>query len=121
MLEEKIETLLDLAYDKYNLEEKIETLLNLAYDKYKKLGGNCSEGFKLTKKIPVEIDNIVFTGWREYVAYRVCLYLRENFPLLRLELILDGNSSQIKVEINEVETENISQCLEKLIPDWKVL
>ena len=64
---------------------------------------------------------IVFTGWREYVAYRVCLYLRENFPLLRLELILDGNSSQIKVEINEVETENISQCLEKLITDWKVL
>ena len=101
------------------MEKLIERLVDLSYRKYRKLGNNCNEGMKLTRKIPVEIDGIVFTGWKEYVCYKVSQYIREKIPDAEIELMLDGNDTVIALSVNENEESILYSKIKCLIEEWK--
>lgn len=102
------------------MEKLIELLIEKCYWKYRKLvGDSCQEGFMLTRKIPVEIDGIVFTGWKEYVCYKVCEYIKEKIPEAEIELMLDGNDTVIALSVNENEESILYSKIKCLIEEWK--
>lgn len=101
------------------MEELIERLVELSYRKYRKLGSSCNEGVKLTRKIPVEIDGTVFTGWKEYVCYKVSQYIKDKIPEAEIELILDGNDTVISLSVNENEESILHSKIKRLIEEWK--
>ena len=96
----------------------IERLIELSYHKYKKLSQGCEEYDKLNRKIPITIDNITFTGWREYVCYKVCEYIKSKIPEANLELVLDGNNSNILLEMSEEENQKLNNKMYVLIKEW---
>jgi hypothetical protein len=101
------------------MEKLIELLIEKSYHKYRKLGSSCYEGSMLTRKIPVEIDGIVFTGWYEYVCYKVCEYIKDKIPEAEIELVLDGNDSSVSLAVNEKEESILSAKIINLIEEWK--
>ena len=102
------------------MEKLIELLIEKCYRKYRKLvGDSCREGFMLTRKIPVEIDGTVFTGWYEYVCYKVSQYIKDKIPEAEIELILDGNDTVIALSVNENEESILYSKIKCLIEEWK--
>lgn len=99
-------------------EDMIEQLIELSYHKYKKISKGCKECDMLNKKIPVVIDGIEFTGWREYVCYKVCEFIKSKIPEIELELELDGNNSIIALEMNDDEKRKLNNKLFVLIKEW---
>ena len=102
------------------MEKLIELLIEKCYWKYRKLvGDSCREGFMLTRKIPVEIDGTVFTGWYEYVCYKVCEYIKDKIPDAEIELVFDGNDTVISLSVNENEESILYSKIKRLIEEWK--
>lgn len=99
-------------------EEMIEQLVQLSMRAYKKNSRGSSEALRLDRKQSVEIDGIEFTCWREYTCYKVCEYLKDKCPTLKVELFLDGNNSQIKVSLTDSEQKLINQKMFSLIKEW---
>ena len=99
-------------------EDMIEQLIDLSYHKYKKISKGCKEYDLLNRKIPVVIDGIEFTGWREYVCYKVCEFIKSKIPEAELELELDGNDSIIALEMNDEEKQKLNNKLFVLIKEW---
>ena len=99
-------------------EDMIEQLIDLSYHKYKKISKGCKEYDLLNRKIPVVINGIEFTGWREYVCYKVCEFIKSKIPEAELELELDGNDSIIALEMNDEEKRKLNNKLFVLIKEW---
>ena len=99
-------------------EDMIEQLIDLSYHKYKKISKGCKEYDLLNRKIPVVIDGIEFTGWREYACYKVCEFIKSKIPEVKLELELDGNDSIIALEMNDEEKRKLNNKLFVLIKEW---
>ena len=100
-------------------EDLIEQLIDLSYYKYKKLSKGCREFDLLNRKIPVTIDNIEFTGWREYTCYKVCEYIKSKIPEAELDLELNGNDSVITLSMSDEDKRTITMKLWNLIQGWK--
>ena len=99
-------------------EDMIERIIDLSYRKYKKISKGCKEYDLLNRKIPVVIDGIEFTGWREYVCYKVCEFIKNKIPEAELELELNGNDSIIALEMNDEEKQKLNNKLFVLIKEW---
>lgn len=99
-------------------EDMIEQIIDLSYRKYKKISKGCKEYDLLNRKIPVVIDSIEFTGWREYVCYKVCEFIKSKIPEAELELELNGNDSIIALEMNDEEKQKLNNKLFVLIKEW---
>lgn len=99
-------------------EDMIEKITDLSYRKYKKISKGCKEYDLLNRKIPVVIDGIEFTGWREYVCYKVCEFIKSKIPEAELELELNGNDSIIALEMNDEEKQKLNNKLFVLIKEW---
>ncbi len=92
-----------------NTEELIEKLIDVMYPIYKRNSKGCIEAYKLDRKEPVDVDGITFSCWREYVCYKVSEYLKEKCPEADIKLELNGNDTQIFLEINDNEQQKLNQ------------
>lgn len=99
-------------------EDMIERIIDLSYRKYKKISKGCKEYDLLNRKIPVVMNGIEFTGWREYVCYKVCEFIKSKIPEAELELELNGNDSIIALEMNDEEKQKLNNKLFVLIKEW---
>lgn len=99
-------------------EDMIEQIIDLSYRKYKKISKGCKEYDLLNRKIPVVINGIEFTGWREYVCYKVCEFIKSKIPEAELELELNGNDSIIALEMDDEEKQKLNNKLFVLIKEW---
>lgn len=100
------------------MEELIDELKNRSYFKYKKMSYGCRENMLLSRKIPVNIDGVVFCGWNEYVSYKVCEYIKEKIPECNVDLFLNGNDTVIKIEVTDEEENLIKQKIRTLLDEW---
>jgi len=100
------------------LENLIKELLDWCYKIYKKEGRGCEEANKLTMKIPVTIDGVEFSCWREYTTYKACQYLQEKCPEGDFQVNLDGNDSWIECSLTEDQIESLRKIVDEFLKEY---
>lgn len=100
-------------------EEMIEIFLDKGAWAYKVLNKNTVEGRKLYRHIPVEIEGYIFTCYREYSAFKMGEFLKENLPEAGVVVTLDGNDSTIELTIDDDEQQKINSKMYLLLKQWK--
>lgn len=102
-------------------EEIIEIFLDKGAWGYKVLNKNTVEGRKLYMHQPVEIEGYIFTCYREYTAYKMGEFLKENLPEAGVVVTLDGNNSTIEIVISDEEQQEINLKMYRLLKEWKFI
>lgn len=92
-------------------EDLIEDVIEKGVKAYRKNYRNNEQGIRLTRHEPVEVQGVTFTYWREYAVYKMAQYLQEICPSVSVEVILDGNDSTLKLEIDDAEQRRINSTL----------
>lgn len=93
-------------------EDVIEDFIDTIQKFYKK---NCKDKIlfrKLNRHETVTIDDVEFTYWREFVCYKMCEYLKQIVPSAYVECNLDGNDSNIVIELDEKQGLRLEQVLQ---------
>ena len=66
---------------------------------------------KLDRHEPIEIDGNEFTCWREYVCYKMAQYIMEILPTCNISVDLDGNNTQLRLELTDNEQRKLNGSL----------
>lgn len=90
-------------------EDMIETFISEGIRAYKKNSGDCFEARRLNRHESVVIEGQEFKCWREYVIYRMAEYICKIIPEAKVEIVLDGNDSTIKIELNNFEQQKLNR------------
>ena len=99
-------------------EDMVEELIDLSYRYYKKNSKGCREYLMLDRKIPVDIEGVTYSCWREYVCYKVAEYIKEKCNLADVEVIFDGNDTYIDLNISDEDQKRLNQKMYTLIKNW---
>ena len=97
------------------LEELIEEFIEEGVKAYKKLNKNSLIGQKLFLKEPVEIQEITFTGYREFTVYKMGEYIKEHIPECKVEVNLDENNSSLILELSDAEEEILINTINQFL------
>ena len=100
-------------------EEMIELFLDKGAWAYKVLNKNTPEGSKLYRHITVEIEGHTFTCFREYSAFKMGNFLKENLPEAEVVVTLDGNDSTIEITVSDEEQQLINERMYNFLKQWK--
>lgn len=100
-------------------EEMVELFLDKGAWAYKVLNKNTPEGSKLYRHIPVEIEGHTFTCFREYSAFKMGNFLKENLPEAEVVVTLDGNDSTIEITVSDEEQRLINERMYNFLKQWK--
>lgn len=92
-------------------EDLIETFIQEGIKAYKKLNRNTYEGRRLSQKIPVIIEGIEFSSWREYATYKTAERLRELLPSVSIEVTLDSDNTTLQIEVDDKEQRKINSAM----------
>jgi len=90
-------------------EDMIEEFIQLAMKAYKKNSKGSVEARKLDRHESVMIQGQEFSYWREYVVYKMAEYIHKIIPDAKIEVLLDGNDSAIKIELNNFEQQKLNR------------
>lgn len=93
----------------WNTENMIEEFISIGMKAYKKNSKGSIEARKLDRHESVIIQGQEFTCWREYTVFKMAEYICKVIPKSRVEVMLDGNNSSIKIELNEFEQEKLNR------------
>lgn len=99
-------------------EKMIEIFLDKGAWAYKLLNKNTPEGRRLYTHQPVEIEGHVFTCYREYSAFKMGNFLKENLPEAEVVVTLDSNNSTIEITVSDEEQRKINQKMYSLLKQW---
>lgn len=99
-------------------EEMVEIFLDKGTWAYKTLNKNTVEGRKLWRHEPVEIEGHVFTCFREYTAYKMGEFFKDNLPEAEVVVTLDGNNSTIELTVSDEEQQIINSKMYVLLKQW---
>lgn len=91
--------------------ELIETFIQTGMKAYKKSSINTPEGMKLSRHEPVQIQDHIFSYWREYACYKVGEYILEKIPEAIVTIELNGNDSRIIAELSEEEQRKLNSSM----------
>lgn len=100
-------------------EDLVETLIQEGVNAYKKLYLNTPEGTKLQRKIPVTIQGVEFSCWREYAVYKSAEWIQELLPDVQTTVYLEGNDSTIKLEVSSEEQQKLNGILYSFLKKQK--
>lgn len=84
-------------------EDLVESFIQMGYRCYKIAYKEHELYEKLSRHIPIEIEGISFTYFREFVCYKMAKYIKSVIPDAKIEVNLDGNNSNIELELTDEE------------------
>lgn len=99
-------------------EEMVEIFLDKGAWAYKVLNRNTREGKRLYQHKPVEIEGHVFTCYREYSAFKMGEFLKDNLPEAEVVVTLDGNDSTIEITVSDEEQQKINSKMYGFLKEW---
>ena len=91
-----------------NTVQLIEKFIDAGVDAFKKNHRNSSQGRKLDRHEPVEIDGVEFRCWRELAVYGMAEWLRDELPDSDIEVVMDGNDSTLVVSMDDEQQRNVN-------------
>ena len=92
-------------------EDLIEEFIDKGIVAYKKLNRNSPEGIKLFRKEPVVIQGVEFSCWREWTCFKMAEYLHDTIPEMYVECNLDGNNSNIVIEVDDKQQQKLNTAM----------
>lgn len=98
-------------------EEMIEKIIDGGVKAYKKNSKGCKEFDMLNRHETVTIDGVDFNYWREYGVYKTAEYLKEKLPDCMINVTLDGNNSDLDIEMTDEEQKKINAILYTFLKD----
>ena len=96
-------------------EEMVERLIELCYPLYKNNSRGCREALYLDRKIPIDIEGITYSCWREYVCYKVAEYIKEKCGDVDVVVLFNGNDTRIELNISDEDQKVLNQKMYNLI------
>lgn len=87
----------------------IEEFIQVGMKAYKKNSKGSVEASRLDRHQPIVIDNVEFTCWREWTCYKMCEYLKDTIPDMYVECNLDGNDSNIVIEVTDEQQQVLNR------------
>ena len=96
-------------------EQMIEQIIDKAVVCYKRNSKGSVEASMLEQHRDVVIDGITFNYWREYVVYKVCQYIKDKCPDSVVHCNLDGNNSNIEVELTDQQQKILNVKMNKFL------
>ena len=67
---------------------------------------------------PAEIEGHIFTCYREYSAFKMGEFLKDNLPEAEVVVTLDGNDSTIEITISDEEQQKINSRMYGFLKKW---
>lgn len=94
-------------------EHLIETLIEQGVKAYKKKHRGRLFGRRLDRHEPVKVEGVEqeFRYWKEMAVYFAGEYIKEHLPQAIVNVHIDGNNSNLEIEIDDVEEESINKDL----------
>lgn len=94
-------------------EHLIETLIEQGVKAYKKNHRGRLFGRRLDRHEPVKVEGVEqeFRYWKEMAVYFAGEYIKEHLPQAIVNVHIDGNNSNLEIEIDDVEEESINKDL----------
>lgn len=89
-------------------EDLIEEFISAGVDAFKKNHRNSTQGIKLDRHEPVEINGVEFRCWRELAVYGMAEWLRDELPDSDIEVVMDGNNSTLIVSMDDEQQRNVN-------------
>lgn len=103
------------------LDDLIELFIQYGIKAYKKMYRSYLEGRALDRHETVIIHDVEFNYWRELSVYKMAEYLQELTPTLKVEVNLDGNNSNMKIEINDDDYTALTEALTSFLKEQNLL
>lgn len=103
------------------LDDLIELFIQHGIKAYKRIYRSCPEGRALDRHETVTIHDVEFNYWRELSVYKMAEYLQELIPTLNVEVNLDGNNSNMKIEINDDDYTALTEVLTSFLKEQNLL
>ena len=103
------------------LDDLIELFIQYGIKAYKKMYRPSLEGRALDRHETVIIHDVEFNYWRELSVYKMAEYLQELIPTLKVEVNLDGNNSNMKIEINDDDYTALTEALTSFLKEQNLL
>lgn len=102
-------------------EDMIEDFIQAGRKAFVKLYGKTPEGMKLSRKEKVVIQEQEFSCWREYTVFKMAEYIMEVLPEAKVSVELDGNDTELHLEISNEEQQKLNNVLYCFLSKYNII
>ena len=99
----------------------VEAFVEEAVRALKKNHRHQMEGRMLDRHRPVEVQGYTYTTWREFAVHATAEHIRDILPDAGIQVTLDGNDSQIELDIDDEEQRKLNGSLFVFLKKWDCL